>query len=107
MSAGSITHLVEILLPTVTGQGEAVSHACFENILNELTGKFGGPTSFVRAPGKGLWQSGGGVERDNIAVIEVMTGELDLEFWAALRKRLERELAQDEIVIRTQETRRL
>jgi hypothetical protein len=32
----------------------------------------------VRAPGQGLWDSGGDIERDNIAVIEVMTDELDL-----------------------------
>jgi len=38
-----------------------------------MTDKFGGATSFVRAPGQGLWDSGGDVERDNIAVIEVMT----------------------------------
>jgi hypothetical protein len=38
-----------------------------------LTDKFGGATSFVRAPGLGLRDSGRDVERDNIAVIEVMT----------------------------------
>ena len=72
-----------------------------------MTDKFGGVTSFVRAPGQGLWDSGGDVERDNIAVIEVMTDEIDLPFWQAFRRKLERELSQEEIVIRAQEVSRL
>ena len=67
------SHLVQILLPTRTGTGQPVTQARFEELLQELTDKFGGATSFVRAPGQGLWDSGGDVERDNIAVIEVMT----------------------------------
>jgi hypothetical protein len=46
-------------------------------------------------------------ERDNIAVIEVMTEELAPNYWRSLRKRLERELSQEEIVIRAQETIKL
>jgi hypothetical protein len=72
--------------------------------LQELTDKFGGATSFVRAPGQGLWDSDGDVERDNIAVIEVMTDEIDLPFWQAFRRKLERELSQEEIVSRAQRT---
>ena len=56
---------------TVTVQ--PVTQARSEELLQELTDKFAGATSFVRAPGQGLWDSGGDVERDNIAVIEVMT----------------------------------
>ena len=63
------SHLVQILLPMGTGQ--PITRARFEELLQELTDKFGGATSFVRAPGQGLWDSGGDVEWDNIAVIEV------------------------------------
>jgi hypothetical protein len=94
---------VQILLPKETGDGEPISQAWFEGILKELTQKFGGATSFVRAPGQGLWSSGGETERDNIAVIEVMTDRLVSEFWRSLRERLEAELRQEEIVIRAQE----
>lgn len=55
------------------GHGQPVTQTRFEELLHELTDKFGSATSFVRAPGQGLWDSGGDVERDNIAVIEVMT----------------------------------
>jgi hypothetical protein len=102
MSAGS-SHLVEILLPKETGTGQPVSQKWFESLLKELTEQFGGATSFVRASGQGLWRSGIGVERDSIAVIEVMTEELDRDFWQTLRGRLERELSQDEIIIRAHE----
>jgi len=94
--------LVEILLPKETGQGRPIEQGWFEALLRELTEKFGGATSFVRAPGQGLWRSGGETERDNIAVIEVMTEELAPDYWQALRERLEKELSQDEIVVRAQ-----
>jgi hypothetical protein len=45
--------------------------------------------------------------RDNIAVIEVMAGQLEPEYWKRLRERLERELSQDEVAIRAQEIRQL
>ena len=100
------SHLVQILLPTRMGNGQPVTQARFEELLQELTNKFGGVTSFVRAPGQGLWNSGGDVERDNIALIEVMTDEIDPPFWEAFRRKLERELAQQEIVIRAQQVNR-
>ncbi|WP_424631753.1 hypothetical protein [Bradyrhizobium sp. SYSU BS000235] len=63
----SVSHLIQILLPKEAGNGEPVSQAWFEGLLKELTGRFGGATSFVRAPAQGLWRSGGETERDNIA----------------------------------------
>jgi hypothetical protein len=101
--SAAASYLVQILLPKETGSRKPVAQNWFEGLLQELTGTFGGATSFVRAPGQGLWRNGGEVERDNIAVIEVMTTELDRPFWQSLRKRLERELSQEEIIIRAQE----
>jgi hypothetical protein len=106
MSA-SPSHLVQILLPKETGTGEAIGKDWFDGFLKELMDKFGGATSFLRAPGQGLWQSGGGTAKDNIAVVEVMAERLDPSYWQSLRERLERELSQEEIVIRAQEIRRL
>lgn len=106
MSAGP-THLVQMLLPKQTGRGEPIGKDWFDRLLKELTDEFGGATSFLRAPGQGLWQSGGGTEKDSIAVLEVMAERLDPSYWQSLRERLERELSQQEIVIRAQEIRRL
>jgi hypothetical protein len=95
---------VQILLPRKSGGGEPVNKEWFDTLLKELTDKFGGVTSFMRSPGEGLWQSGAGKERDSIAVIEVMAEELHPAYWHSLRERLERELMQNEIVMRAQAT---
>jgi L-asparaginase/Glu-tRNA(Gln) amidotransferase subunit D len=50
-----------------------------------------------------LWRSGGETERDTIAVVEVMSEQLQPDDWRALRERLEKELVQEEIVIRAHE----
>jgi hypothetical protein len=102
MSAGA-SHLVQILLPTEAGGGQPVSEQWFDAFLKELTDKFGGVTSFLRAPGQGLWQSEGATEKDKIAVVEVMVERIDPVFWRSLRETLERELSQEEIIIRAQE----
>ena len=54
-----LSYLVQILLPKETGGGQPISQQWFEALLKELTEKFGGATSFLRAPGQGLWESGG------------------------------------------------
>lgn len=97
------SYLVQILLPKEAGNGQPVPQSWFEDLLEELTGEFGGVTSFIRAPGRGLWRSGSETERDNIAVVEIMAERLVPEFWRSLRERLERELSQEEIVVRAQE----
>jgi len=96
------SHLVQILLPKETGDGRSITKDWFDGFLKDLTDKFGGVTSFLRAPGEGLWQSGGGRAKDSVAVVEVMVERIDSAFWGALRQKLERELAQKEIVIRAQ-----
>jgi hypothetical protein len=80
-----------------TGHGKPIEQEWYEDLLTELTGKFGGATSFMRAPGRGLWWSGGEIQRDNIAVIEVMAGRLQPEYWRRLRERLKRQLSQEEV----------
>jgi hypothetical protein len=103
VSEGS-SYLVEILLPRKTGHGHPIGEDWFDGFLKET---FGGATSFLRTPGLGLWQSGGTTEKDGIAIVQVMAEHLDRAFWRSLRQRLERELAQDEIVIGAQEISRL
>ncbi len=105
--SGESSHLVQILLPKAIGNGQPISKDWFDGFLQELTEKFGGVTSFLRASGQGLWQSGRGTKEDSIAVVEIMVERLDNAFWRSLRERLERELAQKEIVIRAQEITQL
>ena len=101
------SHIVQILLPKETGQGQPITKEWFDGFLKELTDRFGGVTSFLRAPGQGLWQRPDGTEKDSIAVVEIMVDELHVACWQSIRERLERELSQDEVVIRAQEISRL
>ena len=83
--------LIEILVPKVTGKGQPVTQEWFEAFLKELPQTFGGATSFVRAPGQGLWRDGGEPQRDTIAVIEIMADELKQDYygegWSANSRR--------------------
>jgi hypothetical protein len=93
----TMNNLVQILLP-INGGNDGV----FEWLAQELTAKFGGVTSFIRAPAEGRWNTGSRTEHDDIAVIEVMAEDVDYGYWADLRSRLEQALAQEEIIIRCQ-----
>jgi hypothetical protein len=93
-------HLVQILVPLITGENKKLEKRWFEGLLHELTDRFGGATSFKQSPGQGHWDSGKEIERDSVALIEVMTAELDEEYWHELKARLEKELSQSEIMIR-------
>jgi hypothetical protein len=92
------THnLIQILLPANGGED-----GVFEHLAQELTAKFGGVTSFVRAPAQGRWNAGSHTEHDDIGVIEVMTEGVDHGYWADLRTRLEQALGEEQIIIRCQ-----
>jgi hypothetical protein len=95
-------HLVEILLPA--DENLAAKRRAFAR---ELTQRFGGVTAFSRSPAKGLYADDGKQVEDDIIVFEVMTETIDKAWWSALRKRLEEEHRQDEIVIRTSSVDRL
>jgi hypothetical protein len=88
-------HLVQILLPVV-GKPDA-----FDEVMHELTERFGGVTAYTRAPAAGVWKSSSAsTERDDIIVVEVMVAELDKPWWARYRRNLEKRLQQKELVVR-------
>ena len=94
-------HLVQLLLPLYDPQGQRFPQTRYEAVRAELTDRFGGVTAYVRAPAAGLWQEeGGGVQRDDIVIHEVMVETLDRAWWAAYRERLRREFEQEELVVR-------
>ena len=71
-------------------------------VREELTGRFGGLTVFLRAPAEGVWEAQGDTKRDDIVVIEVMADQLDGDWWHSYRGSLERAFRQETIVIRAQ-----
>lgn len=95
-------HLVQILLPLTTPDGTRLPQALFDAVRQELVERFGGLTAYTRAPARGLWDDGGGVERDDIVVYEVMVELLDRAWWAGYREDLARRFGQKEMILRAQ-----
>ncbi len=101
-------HLVQILLPVYDNEGRAFGRGAFARVREELTERFGGVTAHLRSPAEGAWKEpGGGVDRDDVVILEVMTGELDRGWWAQYRAELEERFRQDEVVVRATEMERL
>ena len=101
-------YLVQLLLPIEGKQGQPVERAVFQRLEEQLTTQFGRLTAYTRAPATGLWEAESGRKvRDQVVVYEVMVEHLELPWWALLRRRLEHELDQDEVVVRAQTIQRL
>jgi len=98
-----MSYLVEILLPVTGDDGRTV----LERVRNELTEAFGGVTMHLNAPAEGLWENDGDVDRDRIVVVDIMTDELDRQWWKAYRRELEIRIGQEEIVVCATEICRL
>ncbi len=97
-------HLVQILLPVYDNDGNELPQLAFRRVSSDLAHRFGGVTSFTRAPAEGVWNQPT-TERpthDDIVVVEVMVRELDRAWWATYRKELEHRFKQDEVIIRAQ-----
>ncbi|WP_313199626.1 hypothetical protein [Rhizobium sp.] len=98
-----MSHLIQIFLPFNVGDARQM----IEAVESELLDRFGGVTLNINSPAKGLWDSGAGVERDKIIVVEIMTEELDLGCWHNYRQQFERTFDQDEILIRAAQVSQL
>jgi len=95
-------HLIQILLPLFDNEGHAFDHDILHGIRDELVARFSGLTAFTRAPAEGLWAPGEAeAKRDEIVVFEVMTDKIDKQWWSEYRRRLERQLRQEAVIIRT------
>jgi len=96
-------HLVQILLPTHTGDGAAVATEQFARVRMELTERFGGVTAYSRSsPATGLWKRDEDevIERDRVIMVEVVVEAFDRDWWVAYREQLETRFEQDEVHVR-------
>jgi hypothetical protein len=93
-------NLVQILLPLADNEGRRFGPAAYAHVRAELSERFGGITSFTRAPAEGVWTEGGHTNRDDIVVFEVMCRDLDRSWWEQYRARLEDRFQQEAIVLR-------
>jgi hypothetical protein len=95
-------HLLQILLPVRDNEGKPFGPHPFEEVAWTLSKKFGGITSYSRAPAEGRWETSGRMQHDDVMVIEVMTAELDKTWWREFRKDLEAKFRQTQIIVRAQ-----
>jgi hypothetical protein len=100
-------YLVQLLLPVTDNEGNDFPEQVMRDVQTELCERFGGLTAYSRAPAKGIWAHDGARQKDDIATVEVMADELDEDWWVDFRKRLEKLLGQEELVIRAHEIRKL
>ena len=100
-------YLIEIFLPLNDNDGRPFPKTVFIALRQELTERFGGVTTFNRAPASGTNKSDEDVQKDDIIIMEVMTETLDRPWWSSLRKRIEAKLRQDEILIRASDIEKL
>lgn len=99
---------MQLLLPTQDHRGRTYPRQLYDYLAGILTEQFGGVTAYSRTPATGLWESASGeTVRDQVVVYEVMVERLDPEWWAGFRTQLEAKFAQQELVIRAHEMRRL
>lgn len=99
-------HLVQFFLPLRDNQGEPFARSLFSEVRCELAGRFGGVTTYLRAPAQGLWEDQeGDLCRDEVVLFEVMAPELEAGWWRDYRAGLERRFGQDEVLVRATATR--
>lgn len=101
-------YLIQIFLPVRDDRGRRYPNSRHQALSTQLTERFGGVTRYSQAPAKGLWKPAGRrAERDDLVVYEVMAPTLQRRWWISTRRRLERELRQEEILIRAMRITRL
>ena len=94
-------YLVQILLPLYDNDGHAFQATEYVRLRAELADRFGGVTTYTRAPARGVWKDESGeTTRDDIVIFEVMTPELDRGWWTAFRRDLETHFRQESVIVR-------
>jgi hypothetical protein len=94
-------YLIQLLLPLYDNDKQAFPRDDFDEVRKQLADKFGGVTAFQRSPAVGLWkEDGDSVNRDDVVMFEVMTDELDENWWRDYGIRLRKKFRQDELIIR-------
>ena len=97
-------YLIQILLPLYDNDGKPFPQNEYEQVRDELTEMFGGITTYVRSPAKGLWKESSTLTvHDDIVNYEVMTESLDRERWLNYREELAVRFRQEVLIMRVSE----
>jgi hypothetical protein len=93
-------YLIQLLLPLYDNEGEAFVRESYDHVRDELTKKFGGVTAFRSSPAEGLWKEGGRISHDAIIIFEVMSDDLERDWWTRYRADLEARFRQEKMIVR-------
>jgi len=100
--------LIQLLLPIRDNRNRPFDDQLFSSLRATLADRFGGVTAYQRSPAKGVWKrSDGSTEDDDVVMIEVEAETLDRPWWDRLRRQLEQDFDQDEILVRAIQVERL
>jgi hypothetical protein len=93
--------LIQLLLPSVGSGNEPSTAPAIADTRAELVERFGGVTAFLQSPARGAWTSPeGGVEHDEVVMVEVVAPDFDRTWWRTYADILERRFVQESILIR-------
>ena len=93
-------HEYELYIPLYYNDGREIEPEKIADLKRRLVRRFGGLTHFPQE-NEGMWKVGRFTYRDNIVIMRVLApGEEDAtEFFAELKKHLEKEWAQEEVLV--------
>jgi len=101
-------HLIQILLPLYDNEGKPFPQDEFLRVRDDLSERFGGITTYMRSPARGLWkETRDTTVHDDIVIYEVMTEELDREWWKRYREQLTVNFRQALLIVRVMEVQLL
>jgi len=101
-------HLIQILLPLYDNEGKPFGQDQFLRVRDDLSERFGGITTYMRSPARGLWkETCETTVHDDIVIYEVMTDDLDRNWWRAYREQLTAVFRQALLIVRVSEVQLL
>jgi len=93
--------LVQLLLPTRDNDQQPIGEPLFARVRTTLADRFGGVTAYQRSPATGLWKRpDGGVDGDDVVMVEVEVEAIDRQWWGEFRRQLESDFKQETILAR-------
>lgn len=93
--------LIQIFLPATSTKSKSYPQDLYDQLLQKLTTKFKGATSYQKSSVTGFWKNDEGKkEKDELIIFEVMSDEFDVDFWERYKEELKKAFKQKDIVIR-------
>lgn len=97
-------YLIQILLPLYDNDQHPFPQEEFLRLRDELSERFGGITTYMRSPARGLWkETGDTTVHDDIVIYEVMASRLDRQWWRGYREMLTATFRQALLIVRASE----